>query len=191
MWCTGAANPQAWRFVQFLRGELGNLTIFNPFSIFLHQVLALWTRRSLLWQGTATQASALLAASRATRRTRATGSSMKCNATWSAMGRLTTTAPTLTSAWKPAPCPRVLLMPPGAVRVKYACNQHFLFKSIIVSYEYLRTPLSCKMFRVIFLLCRCYSSGERLCRRQIVKAGFYQDDINQCKYLSKLNWRFW
>jgi len=28
--------------------------------------------------------------------------------------------------------------------------------------------------------CRCYSSGERLCRRQVVRSGFYQDDINQC-----------
>ena len=32
-----------------------------------------------------------------------------------------------------------------------------------------------------FFPCRCYSSGDRLCRRQVVKAGFYQDDINQCK----------
>jgi len=29
-------------------------------------------------------------------------------------------------------------------------------------------------------ICKCYSSGERLCRRQAVKFGFSQDDINQC-----------
>ena len=37
-------------------------------------------------------------------------------------------------------------------------------------------------------VCRCYSSGERLCRRQAVQFGFSQDDIDQCK-LDK--WGYW
>ena len=35
---------------------------------------------------------------------------------------------------------------------------------------------SCRNF-----FCRCYSSGERLCRRQAVQFGFSQDDIDQCE----------
>ena len=33
-------------------------------------------------------------------------------------------------------------------------------------------------------VCRCYSSGERLCRRQAVQFGFSQDDIDQCKLVT-------
>jgi len=36
-----------------------------------------------------------------------------------------------------------------------------------------------------FFFSSCYSSGERLCRRQAVQFGFSQDDIDQCGFCLK------
>ena len=66
----------------------------------------------------------------------------------------------------------------------------------IINQSFLSKNTKAKLFLLHFLclkvadifVCRCYSSGERLCRRQAVQFGFSQDDIDQCELD---NWGYW
>ena len=70
--------------------------------------------------------------------------------------------------------------PPGVTLTTIACKKSFYFENITTSCH--QDPFFVSKGSLKTFLLRCYDSGERLCKRQAVRFGFSQDDIDQCRF---------